>query len=140
MIKGKSKQIDFLVKYPKFTHVWNKVVVFLSYSVYLLFFSETMVVMVGLYGIISLLALYGNSLVIWIVAGSRSMHDVINFYISNLALSDIFLAIFCIPFQFYAALEQRWDLPEFMCKFCPFVQTFSINVNTLTLMAIAHER
>ena len=68
------------------------------------------------------------------------MQDVINGYISNLAFSDIVLAIFCIPFQFYAALVQQWNLPEFMCKVCPFAQTLSINVNTLTLIAIAHER
>ena len=68
------------------------------------------------------------------------MHDVINFYISNLALSDIILAIFCIPFQFYAAVEQQWNLPEFMCQFCPFAQTLGINVNAFMLIAIAHER
>ena len=93
-----------------------------------------------LYGTVSLTAFSGNSIVIWIVATKKSMQDVINFYIANLAASDVFLAIFCIPFQFYAALVQRWDLPEFMCKLCPFVQTFSINVNVLTLLAIAHER
>ena len=93
-----------------------------------------------LYGLISLVALKGNSLVMWIVTTTKSMHDVINFYICNLAVSDVFLAIFCIPFQFYAALVQQWNLPEFMCKLCPFVQTFSINVNIFTLIAIAHER
>ena len=92
------------------------------------------------YGLISIVAFFGNSLVIWIVGVTKSMHDVINFYIANLALSDILLAIFCIPFQFYAALEQQWNLPEFMCQFCPFAQTLSINVNVFTLIAIAHER
>ena len=50
------------------------------------------------------------------------MHTVINLYIGNLALADAFMGVFCIPFQFQAALLQRWHLPSFMCKLCPFVQ------------------
>ena len=56
------------------------------------------------------------------------MQTVTNYYISALALSDAVLALFCIPFQFRAALVQRWDLPEFMCQFCPFMQTLSVRL------------
>ena len=52
----------------------------------------------------------------------RRMHTVINMYIGNLAMADVIIAVFCIPFQFQAALLQRWDLPAFMCKLCPFLQ------------------
>jgi len=55
-------------------------------------------------------------------ATGRRMNTVINLYIGNLAIADVVIAIFCIPFQFQAAILQRWDLPEFMCKLCPFVQ------------------
>ena len=58
------------------------------------------------------------------------MQTVTNYYISALALSDVVLAMFCIPFQFRAALMQRWDLPEFMCQFCPFMQTLSVRIPT----------
>ena len=75
------------------------------------------------YGCISLVAIFGNLLVILVVTFTRSMHSVTNFYIANLAFADVIIAVFCIPFQFYAALLQRWDLPQFMCKFCPFTQT-----------------
>ncbi len=43
-------------------------------------------------------------------------------------------------FQFYAALLQRWDLPEFMCQFCPFTQTLSVNVSIFTLVTISVDR
>jgi leucokinin receptor len=39
--------------------------------------------------------------------------------------------------QFQAALLQRWNLPHFMCAFCPFVQVLSVNVSVFTLTAIA---
>ena len=34
----------------------------------------------------------------------------------------------------------RWDLPEFMCQFCPTVQILSVNVSIFTLVAIALDR
>lgn len=68
------------------------------------------------------------------------MHTVTNFFIGNLAFSDVIIGCFSIPFQFQAAVLQRWDLPEFMCPFCPFIQVLSVNVSIFTLTAIAIDR
>ena len=51
------------------------------------------------YGLISLVAIFGNCLVIFVVWATRSMRNVTNFYIANLASADVFIAVFCIPFQ-----------------------------------------
>ncbi|XP_050342746.1 RYamide receptor-like [Nymphalis io] len=93
-----------------------------------------------LYGSISVLAVVGNFLVMWIVGTSRRMQSVTNCYIANLALADIVIGLFAVPFQFQAALLQRWLLPHFMCAFCPFVQALSVNVSVFTLTAIAVDR
>ena len=45
-----------------------------------------------------------------------------NIYIGNLALADVIISTLYIPFQFQAALLNKWALPAFMCKMCPFVQ------------------
>ena len=58
----------------------------------------------------------------WFSDCGRRMHTVMNIYIGNLAMADVIIAVFCIPFQFQAALLNRWDLPAFMCKLCPFLQ------------------
>lgn len=92
------------------------------------------------YGTISVMAVVGNALVIWIVTSSKRMHNVTNLYIANLALADIVIGLFSIPFQFQAALLQRWNLPAIMCPFCPFVQVLSVNVSIFTLTAIAVDR
>ena len=39
----------------------------------------------------------------------------------------VFLCSCFFPFQFRAALVQRWDLPAFMCQFCPFAQILSVS-------------
>ncbi|XP_023337479.1 RYamide receptor [Eurytemora carolleeae] len=96
------------------------------------------------YGAISLLSILGNTFIIYVIVISRRMQTVTNMYIANLAFADVILAVFCIPFQFRAALVQRWDLPEFMCKFCPLVQIVSRNTHiyiyTWTLVAICLDR
>ncbi|XP_062555944.1 substance-K receptor-like [Armigeres subalbatus] len=92
------------------------------------------------YGTISIIAVIGNSLVIWIVLTTKQMQTITNMFIANLALADVTIAVFAIPFQFQAAVLQRWNLPEFMCPFCPFVQLLSVNVSVFTLTAIAVDR
>jgi leucokinin receptor len=92
------------------------------------------------YGTISLIAVIGNTLVIWIVTTTRQMHTTTNFFIANLAMADVTIGVFAIPFQFQAAILQRWNLPDFMCPFCPFVQCVSVNVSVFTLTAIAIDR
>ncbi|XP_066593738.1 RYamide receptor-like isoform X2 [Prorops nasuta] len=100
-----------------------------------------LIVLLGFcYGSISVLAVLGNLLVMWIVATSRRMQSVTNCFIANLALADIVIGLFAIPFQFQAALLQRWNLPYFMCAFCPFVQFLCVNVSVFTLTAIAVDR
>ena len=92
------------------------------------------------YGLIILIALIGNILVIFVVFVSPRMRTVTNFYIANLAFADVTIAMFNIPFQFHAAVVQRWDLPAFMCQFCPTVGVFSVNSSIFTLVAIALDR
>ena len=92
------------------------------------------------YGIVSLCAIIGNGIVLWMVCKSTRMRTVTNIFLANLASADILIGALAIPFQFQAALLQRWVLPEFMCPFCPFIQVISVNVSIFTLTAIAIER
>lgn len=46
----------------------------------------------------------------------------------------------CFYGKFQAAVLQRWNLPEFMCAFCPYVQLVTVNVSVFTLTAIAVDR
>ncbi|XP_025209094.1 tachykinin-like peptides receptor 99D [Melanaphis sacchari] len=98
------------------------------------------VVLSVLYGSISVIAVAGNGLVIWAIVTSKRMRSVTNHYLANLAFADILIALFAIPFEFQAALLQRWNLPSFMCAFCPFIHVLSITVSVFTLTAIAVDR
>lgn len=49
------------------------------------------------YTVIFLFALFGNLCVIAVVWRNRRMHNVTNFFIVNLAVADILVAVFVVP-------------------------------------------
>ena len=53
-----------------------------------------------MYITILLIAIFGNGIVCFIVCTSSRMQTVTNYFIANLALSDMLMAFFCIPFSF----------------------------------------
>ena len=93
-----------------------------------------------LYGSISVTAVIGNFLVILVIIKNKSMQTVTNFFIANLSVADVMIGIFSIPFQFQAALLQRWDLPHILCPVAPFVKELSVNVSIITLTVISIDR
>lgn len=93
-----------------------------------------------LYGLIAVVTVVGNALVILVIVRNRSMQTVTNFFIANLSVADEMIGIFSIPFQFQAALIQRWDLPAFLCPVAPFVKEVSVSVSIMTLVVISVDR
>lgn len=57
-------------------------------------------------GLIFALALFGNALVVYVVARSKAMRTVTNVFIGSLALSDLLITFFCIP---VTMLQNIWD-------------------------------
>lgn len=89
---------------------------------------------------VSLFAVVGNVMVLWVVIKSRRMHTITNLFIANLALADLVIGALAVPFQFQAALLQKWVLPFFLCSLCPTAQVVSLNVSIFTLVAISLDR
>ncbi|RWS03201.1 neuropeptide Y receptor type 2-like protein, partial [Dinothrombium tinctorium] len=102
--------------------------------------NHLIVLLTVAYGAVSLSAIIGNGIVLWYVVRSKKLRTVTNMFIANLAIADILIGALAIPFQFQAALLQKWVLPHFMCAFCPFIQIVSVNVSIFTLTAIAADR
>lgn len=53
-----------------------------------------------MYIIIFLMAVIGNGIVCFIVQSSPRMRTVTNYFIANLAVGDMLMALFCVPFSF----------------------------------------
>ena len=73
------------------------------------------------------IGLVGNSIVIFIIIKHRDMRTVTNYFVLNLAITDITLLIICdIPTAIvYALRTSSWPLGDFMCRVTGYVMNVS---------------
>ncbi|XP_045483923.1 prolactin-releasing peptide receptor-like [Pieris rapae] len=93
-----------------------------------------------IYTIIFVLGLLGNVLVCFVVIRNRAMQTVTNLFITNLALSDILLCLFAVPFTPLYSFRGSWSWGSLLCHMMPSAQGCSVYISTLTLMSIAIDR
>ncbi|XP_067212567.1 cholecystokinin receptor type A-like isoform X1 [Linepithema humile] len=95
---------------------------------------------IPLYGIIFFLSIVGNSLVLITLARNKRMRTVTNVYLLNLAVSDLLLGVFCMPFTLLGQILKNFVFGLTMCKLIPYFQAVSVSVGVWTLVAISLER
>lgn len=74
------------------------------------------------YSCILLLAVLGNTLVIVTLGVNRRMRTVTNTFLLNLAISDLLLGVFCMPFTLVGVLFREFIFGAFMCRLIPYLQ------------------
>ena len=82
----------------------------------------------------------GNGLVCLVVACKPQMRTARNVFIINLAIADLLLCLFTMPFTLTQILFKVWPLGKFMCKMVSSLQAISIYVSTMSITAIALDR
>ncbi|KAJ3607791.1 hypothetical protein NHX12_024842 [Muraenolepis orangiensis] len=97
-------------------------------------------VFVVMYAVIFVLALVGNSLVVYTVVKKRLAQTATNIFICSLAVSDLLITFFCVPFTLLQNISSEWLGGVLVCKTLPFVQTTAIVTGILTMTCIAFER
>jgi hypothetical protein len=74
------------------------------------------------YSIIFLLAIIGNLLVIITLSVNRRMRSVTNIFLLNLAVSDLLLGVFCMPFTLIGVLLKQFIFGSIMCRLVSYLQ------------------
>ncbi|XP_039215501.1 G-protein coupled receptor 54-like isoform X2 [Crotalus tigris] len=92
------------------------------------------------YALIMLLGLVGNGLVIYVISKHRQMRTATNFYIANLATTDIIFLVCCVPFTATLYPLPSWVFGDFMCKFVNYLQQVTVQATCITLMAMSVDR
>jgi neuropeptide Y receptor len=92
------------------------------------------------YAILIVFGVTGNGLVCAAVARKPSMRTGRNVYIINLAISDLLLCIFTMPFSLVEIALKYWPLGGIMCKLVAGMQATSIFVSAISITAIALDR
>ncbi|XP_067619288.1 RYamide receptor isoform X2 [Eurosta solidaginis] len=86
-------------------------------------------------------ALLGNGTVCYIVQSTNRMHTVTNYFIANLAVGDILMSLFCVPFSFVSIfILNHWPFGTVLCNLVNYSQAVSVLVSAYTLVAISIDR
>ncbi|NXF93114.1 CCKAR protein, partial [Eubucco bourcierii] len=93
-----------------------------------------------LYVLIFGLSVVGNALVVAVLALNRRLRTVTNLFLLSLALSDLLLALCCMPFTLLPSLMGTFVFGEVICKLMAYLMGVSVSVSTFSLVAIAIER
>ncbi|KAM3856097.1 kiSS-1 receptor [Vipera latastei] len=93
-----------------------------------------------LFAILMLVGLLGNSLVIYVIIRHKPMRTVTNYYIANLATTDIIFLVCCVPFTAMLYPLPGWIFGEFLCKFVNYIQQVSVQATCITLTAMGVDR
>lgn len=92
------------------------------------------------YSILIMTGACGNGLVCVAVARKPAMRTARNVYIINLAISDLILCLFTMPFTFVEIVLRFWPLGTMTCKLVAGLEATSIFVSTISITAIAIDR
>ncbi|XP_049304378.1 RYamide receptor isoform X1 [Bactrocera dorsalis] len=94
-----------------------------------------------LYIPIFIFALLGNGTVCYIVQSTPRMRTVTNYFIANLAVGDILMSLFCVPFSFVSIfILKHWPFGTVLCNLVNYSQAVSVLVSAYTLVAISIDR
>lgn len=87
-----------------------------------------------------LVTICGNTLVLIAVVRNKRLQTVFNFYVINLAVTDLLVAVTAMSFYTTDTMLGYWPFGEFLCGVWIFVDYGMTFASVFTLMAISIDR
>ena len=109
--------------------------------------QKEIAILMPIYSISLLAALIGNFLIIVVFYMYKPIQKNINYFVVNMAISDLFTPLTIMPFKIAESLSNGTflsqlpsSLSEVLCKLCFFLADTSILVSIISLMLISVDR
>ncbi|OCT93497.1 cholecystokinin receptor [Xenopus laevis] len=97
-------------------------------------------VRIVMYSVIFLLSVFGNTLIIIVLVMNKRLRTITNSFLLSLALSDLMVAVLCMPFTLIPNLMENFIFGEVICRTAAYFMGLSVSVSTFNLVAISIER
>ncbi|XP_078665865.1 G-protein coupled receptor 54-like [Branchiostoma floridae x Branchiostoma belcheri] len=98
------------------------------------------IVVPAAFSLICLVGISGNTLVIYLVWRHKEMRTVTNFYIVNLAVTDLAFLVCCVPFSAVKLTTESWTFGEFLCKSVFYFMQVTAQATCVTLAVLSLDR
>nr|XP_018916865.1 PREDICTED: tachykinin-like peptides receptor 86C isoform X1 [Bemisia tabaci] len=93
-----------------------------------------------LFVLMLVVAVGGNSIVMWIVLAHRRMRTVTNYFLVNLSIADLMMSIFNCTFNFTYMINSNWQFGESYCKVNNYIGIVVVAASVFTLTGISVDR
>ncbi|XP_011153764.1 tachykinin-like peptides receptor 86C isoform X2 [Harpegnathos saltator] len=93
-----------------------------------------------IYTIIVLVAIGGNSIVMWIVLAHRRMRTITNYFLVNLSVADLMMSSLNCGFNFIFLVNSDWPFGAVYCTINNFVAHVTVASSVFTLVVISFDR
>ena len=105
----------------------------------------TKTVKIAVYSVVMFLSLIGNTLVVAVVYRNKELRTTVNYFIANMAISDLIFPLIVMPWKISAVYSDFvWlvdgTLGSLFCKFVFLARSVSSTVSILSMVAIAVDR
>ncbi|XP_054160509.1 allatostatin-A receptor-like isoform X2 [Oppia nitens] len=100
----------------------------------------TSIVVPILFGIIVIVGLFGNALVVIVVAFNPQMRSTTNLLIINLAIADLLFIVFCVPFTAWDYAFPFWPFGNLWCKMVQYLIVVCAYASIYTLVLMSLDR
>ncbi len=94
--------------------------------------------------IVFIATIVGNIAAIYFISRNKEWRSLKNYYygyyLINLNIADLLVAIFCIPFTVVYYESKKWRFGYLFCKVMPTTQVISVSASICTLAVITWER
>lgn len=92
------------------------------------------------YILIIVISIIGNSTVIYVVYRNIQERNMTNWFIANLAASDILVTFTGMPNMITELYMKHWIFGSFVCKMVVYLQSVAVACSVLTLLAVTGDR
>ncbi len=75
-----------------------------------------------------------------VLALNREMRTATNFFLLNLAIADLCVALFCVYQNLSLYLSSNWAFGDLLCRMYHFIHALSYTASVYTLVVISVER
>ncbi|CAF2988709.1 unnamed protein product [Rotaria socialis] len=93
-----------------------------------------------IYSLIFTIGFVGNIMTIFIIAFNRHLHTPTNYYLLNLAVSDLMMLLCNLPLEMLEIYNREWPLSSVFCKLRNICAEFFTCSSILTILAFTCER
>lgn len=93
-----------------------------------------------IYSMMVVVAIVGNSIVMWIILAHRQMRTVTNYFLFNLSLVDFIMSVFNTIFNFVYMLDSHWPFGAVYCTVNNFIANVSVATSAFTIIAMSLDR